>query len=286
MGIRNYRDVAQAEKEGQTFFSAWRKQPTQTTAANIWFDLSMSPGMPVPNYYIGPGNVFTPLKQSTDGGIPHGGSVASIGKQKFLHLFEAQSATATAVQNTLLLCDYQGFYPFIDEAVTDEQFMDNAALSLRYEIGCQIMPVVVAGHIGGGTFFIRYVNDRGVSGRVTPQHYMTTQLVNGTVMSSSGATSNSRGPFMTLQEGDTGISRITSIVFEGTGDIGLISLAVVKPLTTHAILGIDAPAEKTLFMDNSMLPEIKDDAYLNLVSLPNGSLSGAPIFGYIRTIWI
>lgn len=286
MTIRNYRDMAEAEKEGQTFFSTWRKQPTQATAANIWFDLSMSPGMPVPNYYIGPSNVFTPLAQSTDGGIPHGGNVAQIGKQKFLHLFEAQTATASAVQNTLLLCDYQGFYPFIDESVTEEQFMVNTALSLRYTKGCQIMPVVVAGHIGGGTFYVRYTNDAGVTGRQTPQHYMTTQTVNGTVMSSGGAVANSRGPFLTLQPGDNGISKVDSIVFEGTGDIGLIAMAIVKPLMKHVILGIDAPAEKTLLMGDSMMPEIKDDAYLNVASLPNGSLSGAPIFGYIRTIWI
>lgn len=278
--------MVQAEQSGQTFFSAWRKQPTQTTAANIWFDLSMSPGMPVPNYYIGPSNVFTPLKQSTDGGIPHGGNVAQIGKQKFLHLFGAQCATAAAVRNTLLLCDYQGFYPFIDESVVEEQFMDNTALSLRYATGCQIMPVVVAGHIGGGTFFVKYTNDRGVAGRLTPQHYMTTQTVNGTVISSGGAVANSRGPFMALQPGDNGVSRVDSIVFEGTGDIGLIAMAIVKPLMKHVLLGVDAPSEKALLSDDSMMPEIKDDAYLNIASLPNGSLSGAPIFGYIRTIWI
>jgi hypothetical protein len=51
MALRNISDLVAAEDEGRTFFSAWRKTPTQTTGAGIWFDLSMSPGNPVPNYY-------------------------------------------------------------------------------------------------------------------------------------------------------------------------------------------------------------------------------------------
>jgi hypothetical protein len=33
------------------------------------------------------------------------------------------------------------------------------------------------------------------------------------------------------------------------------------------------------------MPEIKDDAYLNFVAMPNGTLSGAPIHGVIETTW-
>lgn len=287
MTIENYRSLVQAEKNEQKFFSAWRKTPTQTTVANIWFDLSMSPGAPVPNYWIGTPGAFVALRQSTDGGIPHGGNVAQLGMQKFLRLFEAQTATAAATPLPMFLCDYQGFYPFLDESVTDEQFLDNTSLSLRYTRGVQIMPVVVAGHIGGGTWFVRYTNDRGVAGRQTPQHVLTTaQLVNGTILSSGGAVANSRGPFMALQEGDTGVSRVNSIVFEGVGDIGLIALALVMPIARASIRGIDAPTEIDYFMDFSQAPEIKDDAYLNLIACPAGSLSAAPIYGYIKTVWI
>jgi len=286
MAVQNYRDMVEAEAAGQTFFATWRKQPTQTTTAGVWFDLSMSPGLPVPNYYIGSPNAFVPLRQSTDYGIPHGGNVAQLGKQKFLRLFETQTVTAASVPLPLFLRDYQGFYPFIDESVTDEQFLDNTNYSVRYTTGLQIMPVVVAGHIGGGTWFVRYTNDQGVPNRQTPQHVLGTQIVNGTILSSGGAVANTRGPFMALQPGDTGVQRITSVVFEGVGDIGLVALALVMPIARHYIRAVDAPAERDFFKDSSALPEIKDDAYLNLVAYPNGSLSAAPIYGYIRTIWI
>jgi hypothetical protein len=39
------------------------------------------------------------------------------------------------------------------------------------------------------------------------------------------------------------------------------------------------------FQDMASMPEILDDAYLNLVTLPNGTLSGAPINGILETTW-
>jgi hypothetical protein len=33
------------------------------------------------------------------------------------------------------------------------------------------------------------------------------------------------------------------------------------------------------------MPEILDDAYLNLLALPNGTLSGAPFHGVIETTY-
>lgn len=285
MTVYGSREIADAEADGHTFLSGWRKQPTQTTSAGIWFDLSMSPGNPVPNYYIGPSGVFTPLRQSTDGGIPHGGNVSP--KRKMLRVFEAQCATVTAAPLPLKILDYLGFYPFIDESVTDEQFMVNTNPVPRYPDGrgVQIMPVVVAGHIGGGTFFVRYTNQDGVSGRQTPQHIMGTQIVNGTIITSA-TNINARAPFMALQEGDSGVRTVDSVIFEGVGDIGLISLVLVKQIAETYIREITAPHERDFAMDMGSLPIIEDDAYLNLLSLPKGTLSGANIMGYIKTLWV
>lgn len=283
MTVYGTKEILDADRDGHTFFSGWRKQPTQATATGIWFDLSMSPGNPVPNYYIGPSGVFTPLRYSTDGGIPHGQNVAP--KKKLLRVFEAQCASSAPLAFKIL--DYLGFYPFIDESVTDEQFLTNSVAVPRYPDGrgVQIMPVVVAGHIGGGTFFVRYTNQDGVSGRQTPQHVLGTQIVNGTIISSRVA-ANARAPFMALQPGDSGVRTIDSVVFEGVGDIGLISLVLVKQLAESYIREVTAPHERDFSMDMGSLPIIEDDAYINLLSLPSGSLSGAPIMGYIKTLWV
>lgn len=282
MTVLGYKEIADAESDGYTFFSGWRKQPAQVTAAGIWFDLSMSPGNPVPNYYIGPARVFTPLAQSTDGGIPHGPNCAP--RTKFLRVFEIQSASVAPLPVKIM--DYLGFYAFLDESVTGEQFMVNSVPLPRYADGkgVMMMPVVVAGHIGGQTFFVRYTNQDGVSGRQTPQHVMGTQTVNGTIITSAGAVANSRAPFMALQAGDTGVRSIDSIVFEGTGDIGLIAIALVKVIADTYIRDTTAPHERDFSTDLGALPIIVDDAYLNMVCLPSGSLSGAQIMGYIKTL--
>lgn len=414
-GFRNLRELTDAQESGQYLYASWRKQPTQATGAGVWFDLSMSPGNPAPNYYIGSPNVFTPLKQSTDGGLRHGGNVNALGKKKFLRKLMALTPTATAAPLACKLMDYVGFYPFIDESVLDEQFMDNtvpvpryvsnaetllgpellvggdlsssagwtegaaaisggvaelvfgvnAAISkffpvlngktykITYEVidsngaqlftsgggfgavskqipsavgyretmvtcqnqgaplrlalaagsvtldnisikeilnkgtqpSLQLMPVVVAGQTGGQPFYVNYTNQDGIAGRTTLIAGMTSQFVNGTVLHSvpSGGLAANNGPFLPLQDGDTGVRSVESVTMGGIGDVGLFALVLVKPLATFSLFGIDAPTEVDYWQDMASMPEILDDAYLNLVALPNGSLSGAPINGILET---
>lgn len=286
-GFRNMREVTDAQDAGQYLYASFRKQPTQTTGAGVWFDLSMSPGNPAPNYYIGSVGAFTPLKQSTDGGLRHGGNVNALGKKKFLRKLMALTPTATAAPCRMVLLDYIGFYPFIDESVLDEQFLDNTNSPTRYADGrgVQLMAVTVAGHTGGQPFTVNYTNQDGVAGRITQTATMSTQFVNGTILNSqqAGAAYVNNGPFLPLQKGDTGVRSVQSVTIGGIGDVGLFALVLVKPLATFALYGIDAPTEMDYWQEAASMPEILDDAYLNLLALPNGTLSGAPFHGVIET---
>lgn len=286
-GFANARRLADAQDAGQYLYASFRKQVTQTTGAGVWFDLSMSPGNPAPNYYIGAVGTFTPMRQSVDGGIRHGGNVAPA--KKLLRKLLVQTATAAATPCQLLLLDYIGFYGFIDESVLDPQPLDNSVPLPRHADGrgVQMMPVVVAGHTGGQPFTVSYTNQDGVAGRITQTATMSTQLVNGTILHSqqSGAAYVNNGPFLTLQTGDTGVRSVESVTIGGIGDVGLFSLVLVKPLASIALRGIDAPTEIDYLTDMASLPEIEDDAYLNFLALPNGTLSGAPIIGIIETTW-
>lgn len=286
-GFANARRMARAEEAGQYLYASWRKQATQTTGAGIWFDLSMSPGNPAPNYYIGSPGVFTALKQSTDGGLRHGGNVSP--SKKFLRKVLALTATAAATPLPMILMDYIGFYGFIDESVLDEQFMDNTTPLPRHADGrgVQMMPVVVAGQTGGQTFTVKYTNQDGVAGRITPAVTMSTQFVNGTILHSAqaGTAYENNGPFLPLQRGDSGVRSVQSVTIGGVGDVGLFALVLVKPLSTISLRGIDAATEIDFLTDMASIPEIEDDAYLNFLALPNGSLSGAPLVGMIETTW-
>ena len=286
--INSVATLVDAEINGQAFLSGWRKQPSQTTGAGIWFDLSMSPGNPVPNYYAAVPVTATALTDSVNRGIPHGSSVGSLGYQKYLKSLTAMTVTATAVPLPMILCDYLMFYSFADMSITDPQpFTTNITLP-RYPTGAgvKIMAVEVAAQSGAGNpqFIVNYTNQAGQQGRVSKTQACNTQTVNGTIINTAVATAFTAGPFIPLQDGDTGVRQIDSVQFF-TPDIGLIAFVLVRPLATHFIRAIDAPAERNYFQDFSVMPVIQDNAYLNFIVLPNGTLSAVNIVGTIQTVW-
>ena len=282
-GFKNFKDLVDTE-ENFSRYSTWRKVPTQTTGAGVWFDLSMSPGNPVPQYYAASPTIAIALSQSTDWGLYHSPAVSP--KDKFLRKLTAITTTAAATPLSMILCDYLMYYPFIDESITDPQPMTTNISLPRYPSGegVQMMAVVVASQTGGQTFQVTYTNSKGVGGRVSQTVVCNTQVVNGTVLTSAPATANAFSPFIPLQVGDTGINHVDSVQMNGA-DVGLFSLVLVKPLASFAILDITAPVEVDFLKDYSIMPEIQDDAYLNFICCPNGSLSGAPIIGDIKFTW-
>lgn len=277
--------LSDAELEGRYLYRTFRKQPTQATGSGFWFDLSMSPGNPVPNYYIGQSGVFTPLSQSMDGGIPH--PLPVNGKRQYLRKIMVMTVTSGAVPLPMVLMDYLGFYSFIDESVTDEQPLDNTQSMQRHVDGegVMMMPVVVAGQTGGQTFYVTYTNQDGVTGRVSKTVTMCAQGLNGTILCSAPNVSRCNGPFIPFQDGDTGARSIESVKVNGVGDVGLFALVLVKPIASIALRGVDAPTEVDYLVDSSVVPSIEDDAYLNFICHPAGSLSGAGIHGEILTVW-
>lgn len=81
--------------------SSWRKAPTQTTGVGVWFDLSMSPGNPVPNYYIGTPGIFVPLAHRRMAGCT---TVATLHRRKNpapSHRSDADCRSDTAADGAL-----------------------------------------------------------------------------------------------------------------------------------------------------------------------------------------
>jgi hypothetical protein len=288
-GFNSMRSLVDREvTDGATVYTGWRKVPSVVTSIGFWQDLSMAPGNPRPNYYASSPYVAARLSQSTDGGIPHGGAVSP--STKHLRRIMAMTVTAGAVPLPMILCDYLLYYPFVDESLIDEvQAMDNTVAMSRYTdgAGIRIMAVVVAGHtVGTGTFFTcSYTNQAGVAGRTTVSTRLGGQFVNGTIATSARATASCFAPFLPLQAGDTGVRSIESCTFTGIPDVGLMTLVLVKPLADISIRGIDAPVEVDFMRDRPSLPRVYDDAYLNFLALPSGSLSAAPIMGDASFTW-
>ena len=87
-----------------------------------------------------------------------------------------------------------------------------------------------------------------------------------------------------LERGDSGVRSIDSVTFINP-DVGLLALVLVKPLAQMTIYDITAPVEKEFIIDHNIAPGVIDDAYLNFICLPSGSLAGAVFAGTIETYW-
>ena len=284
MGVLRVKDVVDAELDGKVRQYGWRKSPSQATTAGLWFDLSMSPGNPVPKYWFDatPG-VAKAVYQSSDGGVFHGADVFPA--EKYLRLITTYTATSTSLPLTMILCDYCLYYPSIDEGTTDLQILDNTVILPRYTTGSgvQILPITVGTRTSSATFFVTYTNSEGVSGRVSQTVTLNTAVV-GTVAGSAVATQSSCNPFIGLQIGDSGVRSIDSVTMLSSTD-GLFSLILVKPLAYTCIRGIDAPVEKDFLITQEQMPKIFDNAYLNYVVLPQGTLAATAIIGDLKVIW-
>ena len=284
--ITGIKQLVDAELDGKERRYTWRKTPSQTTTAGLWFDLSMSPGRPVPKYWFdAPPAIAKQITYTADGGLEHGGGVSP--SEKYLRLTTGIATVATALPLTLILCDYLLYYPSIDDSVLDEQVMDNTVTLPRYTDGegVQVIAVSVAGRTGGARFYFTYTNSDGVAGRTSQTCYQNNSAALGTLQNNGANNNASAMPFIGLQAGDTGVRSIDS-VFMIDADVGLMTLILVKPLGTSVIREITAPVEKDYFMEAGVIPRIYDDAYLSFLCLPQGTLAATALMGDIKTIWV
>lgn len=284
MGLSSIGQVVNCELEGRVRNYIWRKTPSQVTITGLWFDLSMSPGMPPPQYYIGGILTATQLKQSTDGGIYHGTDVSP--SEKYLRGITTQANVTTALPMNAILCDYLLFYPFIDEGTTDPQITVNTNTLPRYTDGkgVQVMAVQTNAGTGGQSFYFTYTNSDGVAGRTSQTVTMNTSTTVGNIIGSTTATQGGASPFIGLQVGDSGVRSIESVTMLGI-DTGLFSLVLVKPLVQTCFREITVPYEKDFLIPTSDLIRIYDDAFLGFVALPLGSLAATTLMGSLKIIW-
>lgn len=286
MTANGIKQLVDAEIEGAVRRYMWRKVPSQATTAGYWFDLSLSPGNPMPKFW----SDATPLTakviaQSLDGGIWHGPNTAP--KNQYLRMTTAMSSSGTGLPLPLILCDYLLYYPTVDSSVTDPQIMDNTVTIPRYTDGkgVQMIAVSIAGNTGGQDFYVTYTNSDGVAGRVSQTVRQNAITAVGTIVTSSLSTLGQSGnPFIGLQSGDSGVRSIESVTMLGA-DVGIFGLILVRPLATTQIREQTAPVEKDHFLESSVVPEIKDDAFLGWLTCPRGSLSGVTLFGDLQVVY-
>jgi hypothetical protein len=283
--IKSIGTLIDNELDGRVRDYVWRKTPSQATTSGIWFDLALSPGNPPPKYWFdAPPLVAKVVSQSADGGLYHGANVAP--SRKFLRKIRTTATAATALPMNAILCDYLLYYPSIDDGTTDAQVMDNTVGLTRYTdgAGVMMMPVTVAARTGGQQFYVTYTNQSGVTGRTSGTVTQNTATTIGSVTHTNTAVINGAGPFIPLQDGDTGVRAVESVVMVGP-DVGLMSIILVKPLAQVCFREITTPYEKDLMMFQNDMPRIYDDAFLNFICLPLGTLAATVLTGDMKVVW-
>jgi len=284
-GFRTIGEVVDAELSGKVRDYIWRKTPSQATTTGVWFDLSMSPGMPVPKYWFDAAPLTArQITQSADGGLYHGPDVSP--SAKYLRKITTMASAVTALPMNAILCDYLLYYPTVDDGTTDEQVMDNTATLPRYtnDRGIQMIAVTTGARTGGQTFSVKYTNQDGVSGRVSPLVIQNTATTLGSITTSQTAANRSGNPFIPLQEGDTGVRFIESVTMTNV-DTGIFSLILVKPLVQTCFREVTVPYEKDFLVPTTDLVKIEDNAFLNFLTLPLGTLAATVLRGDIKVIW-
>ena len=277
-----YTDIQACYDNGRWRRSGFHKVPNQTTASGIGFDLSMSPGNPTAQYYGGSPLVSTLLARSTDGGLDHGANKSPY--KKYLHQLDIQATLSTAVPLTIDILDYCAFYSGIGMDAGVQTFTNSATTS-RYTSGLQMMLVEQFPYVGGATCQVTYKNDQGVSGKTTPVITLNTQTSFGTLATDAPATAGASGRFLPLARGDSGVMYPESIEFFGAGDVGVLALVLVMPIASAMIYETTARCPWDFLLHQGVMPVIEDDAYLNFICTPPGTLSGGVIRGSITTIW-
>lgn len=266
---------------GGNWLQHFRKVSALATTAGMGVDCSMMPGYPRPNYYVGA--ELTATRFSEYKGIWHGGNCDP--SEKYLHKINLMAFNAGIVPAQLVLCDYLLYYPLIDMDSLDLQEFDNTITLPRYTTGEGVMAFIVATnpYVGGAVFSINYTNSNNL---VRDSKPVTSNLgTNISTIINSGIISGTKGLFIPLADGCTGIKQVNSITFYSpNGGIGC--LVLVKPLATVYIREINAPSEwDFVTMQGGKLPKIYDGAYLNFLCLPNGSMLSQVLTGNIQTIW-
>jgi acetoacetate decarboxylase len=280
-------EISQAVNEGRCLVRSFNKNLTVNGVVGTALDLSGLSGNPIAQYFIGIPGVATQMSYLlNDKGIDHGGTMG--GYKKFISNIFINTVTSTLVPCTLRLCDYLMFYAF-NSMDTGLQELTNSVSIPRYTAreGVQMMMIEQNPYVGGATVQVGYTNQDGVEGRLTPVMTLNTTVSIGTIATSAPTLAGAKGDFLPLQYGDYGVQKIDTLEFL-TGDVGTVCLLLVKPIISLPIYEIMAPCDWNLWFHLGLLPEIKNDAYLNFIYKPAVASTGAvtnTIYGDLTTVW-
>jgi hypothetical protein len=298
-GFSSIRAYAAADDAGRVWVTQFRKAvASAATTTGAWIDYTYFAGSPSANFYASTPATAAEVEIERGIYVPQVAPASQhLANLKLMTAASSATSTTNGVQ-TIALCDYLLYYPFIDtDAVGEEQTLDNTVAISRYtSTGGQVVAVGQSAASALGQFTFNYTNQDGVSGRVSQNNYTFVVAGGGQVVGASGAGA-SYNPFLYLQAGDTGVRSIESVTFTAAGG-GLMALVIVKPLlltsvnqecrrtTSGNLESYGSCAEFISVIHKAGPPKILDGARLGIFARGGvGSLATSTLVGTLETVW-
>jgi len=279
MSFSGFNKYGLAFDEGKVHYQYVTKTATPATGtAGFFADMNQTSGQPKYNAFTGTQFAFTPLTGEGNGGVYPGNFVT--GSTKHLirwQVLNANSAANTIPPDHIILCDYLGFYSFIDGDDTDTQPMDNTLSLTRYTdgVGVRVVVITQAPMASIALVTMSYTNQAGTAGRsVTFTVSIGPAIGVAVVTQGTIGGAGQANPFVPLAAGDTGVRSIESVTFASASG-GFMCFALVKPLASMMCYEGSVTTEKVYGIDIQNPPEIKEGAYLNFLIQRSGTLAGS-----------
>jgi hypothetical protein len=278
------------EFEGRELITSFHKTSLPVAhVAGRWYDMTMTTGSPRSNVY--PGSILTATRMYYKSyGAMWGGPPVTPPITKHVSMVQVHSSAATSAPCTWMLCDFLLFYPLIDCDFDGLQTMDNTLAALtRYTNGIGVYAMMVTtSDLGPGVapFYVKYTNHLGQSGRDVPVVLNNVTASPVSHILHSGTLINNYGPFLPLQAGDLGITKIDSVQWGvGTGG-GWAAMVLVKPLLTIAMPTIGVASERSYVTNLVSLPRIYDEAYLGWLRFTGSATPASSVYrGQVEFAW-
>jgi hypothetical protein len=254
------------------------------TAAGMCGDLSMAPGTPKYNAYVGSQLEGTPFIGSGNNGIYVPGVVGDQIHIQDIHIGTSGAAFAPA---TFWLCDYLYAYPLIDMDSTDVQLTDGSVAAVpRYANGDGVRAafVTTTPQSASAQVNIAYTNAAGVANRAASFFTVASNVGWIQGAAAAGGAAGAQSPFLPLASGDSGMRSIQGLqCLASAGGFG--ALVLVLPLAEIRIREQNTPAEINFLVNKKTLPRVLPGAYLNFMFSSGVAAQSSAIRGFIRFIW-
>lgn len=201
----------------------------------------------------------------------------------------ALSASAAAVPGVLMLVDLQGYWPGITTNSTSPQSLSGTP-TLRYPNGegLKLYPVVTTvTSTGTPTLSLSYTNQAGTPSRSLSHALVmpASTPVHTLYHYAPSAGSLGAGPFLPLQNGDTGVQNVASVTMSAA-TTGAIALCLAKPLITIPIVQVSSIVERDFVNQFTTLPRVYNGACLTWLYYSGASAAiNSNVYGSLEMVW-